>query len=55
MEWQGGIRSEMNTLEGQQASKKMTEKRLREWYGHVRIKEKHISRRMLDVDKPGTK
>ena len=49
----------MNTLEGQQtiivvqASKKITEKRLK-WYGHVRrMKEEHIVRRMLDVDKPG--
>ena len=36
-----------------QASKKMTEKRLK-WYGHVRrMKEEHIVRRMLDVDIPG--
>ena len=35
-----------------QASKKITEKRLK-WYGHVRImKEEHIVRRMLDVDIP---
>ena len=34
-----------------QASKKITEKRLK-WYGHVRrTKEEHIVRRMLDVDK----
>ena len=33
-----------------QASKKITEKRLK-WYGHVRrMKEEHIVRRMLDVD-----
>ena len=32
-----------------QASKKITEKRLK-WYGHVRrLKEEHIVRRMLDV------
>ena len=36
-----------------QASKKITEKRLK-WYGHVRrLKEEHIMRRMLDVDIPG--
>ena len=36
-----------------QASKKITEKRLK-WYGHVmRMKEEHIVRRMLDVDIPG--
>ena len=36
-----------------QASKKITEKRLK-WYGHVRrMKEEHIVRRMLDVDLPG--
>ena len=36
-----------------QASKKITEKRLK-CYGHVRrMKEKHIVRRMLDVDIPG--
>ena len=36
-----------------QASKKITEKRLK-CYGHVRIiKEEHIVRRMLDVDIPG--
>ena len=36
-----------------QASKKITEKRLK-WYGHVRImKEEHIVRRMLDVDITG--
>ena len=57
-EWQGGIISEINTLEGRttrvvQACKKMTEKRLK-WYGHVRrMKEEHIVRRMLDVDIPG--
>ena len=35
-----------------QASKKMTDKRLR-WYGHVmRMKEEHIMRRTLDVDIP---
>ena len=35
-----------------QASKKITEKRLK-WYGHVRrMKEEHIVRRMLDVDPP---
>ena len=35
-----------------QASKKITEKRLK-WYGHVRrMKEEHIVRRMLDVDIP---
>ena len=33
-----------------QASKKITEKRLK-WYGHVmRMKEEHIVRRMQDVD-----
>ena len=33
-----------------QASKKITEKRLK-WYGHVRrMKEEHIARRMLDVE-----
>ena len=38
-----------------QASKKITEKRLK-WYGHVRrMKEEHIVRRMLDVDIPGKK
>ena len=48
-----GIGFEMNTLEGQQASNKITEKRLK-WYGHVRrMKEEHIVRRMLDVDIPG--
>ena len=36
-----------------QASKKITGKRLK-WYGHVRrMKEKHIVRKMLDVDIPG--
>ena len=36
-----------------QASKKITEKRLK-WYGHVsRMKEEHIVRIMLDVDIPG--
>ena len=36
-----------------QASKKITEKRLK-WYGHVvRIKEEHIVRRMFDVIIPG--
>ena len=36
-----------------QASKTITEKRLK-WYGHVRrMKEEHIVRRMLDVDIPG--
>ena len=36
-----------------QASKQITEKRLK-WYGHVRrMKEEHILRRMLDVDIPG--
>ena len=36
-----------------QASKKITEKRLK-WYGHVgRMKEEHIVRTMLDVDIPG--
>ena len=36
-----------------QASKKITEKRLK-WYGHVRrMKEEHIVRRMLDVNIPG--
>ena len=36
-----------------QASKKITEKRLK-WYGHVRrMKEEHIVRRMLDVKIPG--
>ena len=36
-----------------QASKKITEKRLK-WYGHVRrMKEEHIVRRMLDVGMPG--
>ena len=38
-----------------QASKKISEKRLK-WYGHVRrMKEEHIVRRMLDVDIPGTR
>ena len=36
-----------------QASKKITEKRLK-WYGHVRrMNEEHIVRRMLDVDIQG--
>ena len=36
-----------------QASKKITEKRLK-WYGHVRrMKEEHIVRRMLDVEITG--
>ena len=36
-----------------QASKKITDKRLK-WYGHVRrMKEEHIVRRMLDVDEGG--
>ena len=36
-----------------QASKKITETRLK-WYGHVRrMKEEHIVKRMLDVDIPG--
>ena len=36
-----------------QASKKITEKRLK-WYGHVRrMKEEHIVRRMLHMDIPG--
>ncbi len=36
-----------------QASKKITEKRLK-WYGHVRrMKVEHIVRRMLDVDLSG--
>ena len=36
-----------------QASKKITEKRLK-WDGHLRImKEEHILIRMLDVDIPG--
>ena len=36
-----------------QASKKITEKRLK-WYGHMsRMKEEHIVRRMLDVEIPG--
>ena len=36
-----------------QASKKITEKRLK-WYGHVsRMKDEHIVRRMLDVEIPG--
>ena len=36
-----------------QASKKITEKRLK-WYGHVRrMKEEHIVRRMLHVEIPG--
>ena len=55
MDVRRGIRSKMNTLEGQQlrvvqASKKITEKRLK-WYGHVRSI--IIVRRMLDVDIPG--
>ena len=36
-----------------QASKKISEKRLK-WYGHVsRMKDEHIVRRMLDVEIPG--
>ena len=36
-----------------QASKNITDKRLK-WHGHVRrMKEEHIVRRMLDVDIPG--
>ena len=36
-----------------QASKNITEKRMK-WYGHVRrMKEEHIVRRMLDVNIPG--
>ena len=36
-----------------QASKKITEKRLK-WYGHVsRMKDEHIVRRMLHVEIPG--
>ena len=36
-----------------QASKKITEERLK-WYGHVRrMKQEHMVRRMLDVDIPG--
>ena len=36
-----------------QASKKITEKRLK-WYGHVsRMKDEHVVRRMLDVEIPG--
>ena len=36
-----------------QVSKKIEEKRLKR-YGHVmRMKEEHIVRRMLDVEKPG--
>ena len=49
------IRNEHNrgTTRVVQASKKITEKRLK-WYGHVRrMKEEHIVRRMLDVDIPG--
>ena len=41
------------TTRVEQASKKITEKRLK-WYGNVRrMKEEHIVRRMLDVDIPG--
>ena len=53
VEWQGWIRSELNTLEGQQ-----------EWCKHPRTlqkndssgtstKEEHIVRRMLDAATPG--
>ena len=36
-----------------QASRKITENRLK-WYGHVRrMKEEHTMRRMLDVEIPG--
>ena len=57
VEWQGGIRSEMNTLEGQhewcRSPQQMTEER-RKWYGHVmRMKEEHIVRGMLDVEITG--
>ena len=51
----GNIRNEhiRGTTRVVQASKKITEKRLK-WYGHVRrMKEEHIVRRMLDVDTPG--
>ena len=53
--WRDKIRNEhiRGTTRVVQASKKMTEKRLK-WYGHVRrMKEEHIVRRMLDVDIPG--
>ena len=54
---QGGIRSEMNTSEGQQEWCKRPRKlpkKLLKWYGHVRrMKEEHIVRRMLDVNIPG--
>ena len=46
------IRNEHNrgTTRVMQASKNITEQRLK-WYGHVRrMKEEHIVRRMLDVD-----
>ena len=49
------IRNEHNrgTTRVVQASKNITEKRLK-WYGHVRrMKEEHIVKRMLDVDIPG--
>ncbi len=49
------IRNEHNrgTSRVVQASKNITEKRLK-WYGHVRrMKEEQIVRRMLDVDIPG--
>ena len=40
---------EEGTTKVVQASRKITEKRLK-WYGHVkRMKEEHIVRRMLDV------
>ena len=51
----GKIRNEhiRGTTRVVQASKKITEKRLK-WYGHVRrMKEEHIVRGMLDVDIPG--
>ena len=51
------IRSEMNTLEGQQEwckrPRKSHKKRMK-WYGHVRrMKEEHIVRIMPDVAIPG--
>ena len=61
LRWMGGvtrrdtIRNEhiRGTTRVVQASKKITEKRLK-WYRHVRrMKEEHIVRRMLDVDIPG--
>ena len=53
-ESRSGVRSYMNTLEGQQESckrpRKLPEKRLK-WYGHVRrMKEEQLVRSMLDVD-----